>query len=124
MIGFILLGIGLLAYTAYQLYPTLLTGVLGYRAYFTPAWAHDSEVVHILLTTGIALWIVYSSLYLSIWLIHRSMRKLKGKPWRIRFKDERLHFLPNMRAYLKISCIYLAVLWLFVIAQYPLQFLK
>lgn len=116
--------LGLLAWTTYLLYPIIAAGMMSFRVFLDPVWAHNPISVELLLQFSLAVWLLFSTLYFSLWMIRRSIRKLQGKTWRLTFKDETLHFFPNILLYLKISCVFLALVWLFVVAQYPLQFLN
>lgn len=111
-------------WTGYYVYPDIIAAALGYQSYFRPDWAHQSQTLEELLRFCLAIWLLLSVVFFSFWLMRRSIRTLQGKSWRVYLSDKRKHFFPNILAYLKLSCFFLALVWFFVIAQYPLQFLN
>lgn len=115
---------GLLLWFVYMLSPYLIDGVTNYKAYLFPDWAHNSQNLKSLLQFCLALWLLFTAVFFSFWLIRRVIRLMQGKTWRVEFRDKHLHFFPNVLLYLKLSCAYLALAWLFVVAQYPIQFFK
>ncbi len=104
-------------------YPYLQTGIRNYDAFLSWQWAHEPHLVAMFLQWHLALWCVVTSYYFTGWLIHRAVRKLKGRSWLIPGQDKRRHFLPNLLPFLRGSCIYFGLVWAFVILQYPLQFM-
>lgn len=118
VVGMSLLGVGI-----YQLFPFIAFGVNHYTDYLTWQWAHESRLVEGFLQLALALWFVFTLMVFSTWLIHRSIRKLTGKPWRTIDKNKHRHFFPKLIPFIKWSCLYLALVWLFVIGQYPVQYM-
>lgn len=119
----LLSGIFAIGYTAYALYPYIFNGIASFEQYLNFTWAHEAQQVEVFLQLSVAVWAISTVLYFDGWLIHRSFRKLKGKAWRIVSDDNRKHFFPKIMPYMKWSCLFLAVVWLFVIVQYPLQYM-
>ena len=104
--------------------PHLFTSSNQVGLYVNLQWAHDQNLISQLTVTGVMLWLMGSSLYWGGWLFRRSVRKLNGGNWRVfDVKTERNKFFPHVTAYLRVSCFYLAMLFVFIAAQYPLQYM-
>lgn len=115
--------VGSLFFAGNYLYPFVYQGATRYHEYLNFNWAHQADLVLYLLQFGLALWALMSAFYFCGWFIHRLLRKARGKSWVLMGSDNRKRYLPALSKYLKISVVYLSALWLFVVAQYPLQFM-
>ncbi|MDH3325536.1 MAG: hypothetical protein OEM38_02320 [Gammaproteobacteria bacterium] len=106
-------------------HPFVINGIRQMPDYVNLSWAHDSSLIETLLSMLGVVWLVGSLLFWGGWLLRRSYRKIKGLHWRIRVggKGGVAHFFPPVLSYLKLSCYYLIIVLLFVILQYPLQFI-
>jgi len=125
----ILLGaLGLIVGAAYQASSAILAGYTHWANYFDPQWAHEERLISILIDFVLMLWLVGTGLFWGGWLLHRSIRKLKGLSWsldvsQVSEKKKRKRFFPPIMRYLQMSCLYLFIVLFFVIVQYPLQFI-
>ncbi len=124
-------------------YAPILRGIEALPHYVNLRWAHESSLLETLLSMLGMLWLAASAIFWGGWLLRRSVRKMKGQHWRVnvneaskqglkhglrkRFKggvkSNIVGFFPPVLPYLKVSSYYLMLVLLFVILQYPLQFL-
>ena len=104
--------------------PHLIQGGERVPEYINLTWAHEQILITQLIYSATMLWLMVSSLFWGGWLLSRSMRKLQGKTWRIVDKKSgKLKFFPPVTRYLQLSCFYLLLVFLFVVFQYPLQYI-
>ena len=101
--------------------PAIIQGLPQLPHYLNLDWAHDSLLIQTLLNLSLMIWLCFSSLFWGGWLIHRCYRKLSGQNWCLT-KAIKI-FFPPVLLYLKLSCTFFLVIWLYVIAQYPIQFI-
>ena len=122
---YLLLGIVVISGATYLAYAPVSAGISNLPAYANLSWAHNVELVESLLKMAGMFWLVASALFWGGWLFRRSFRKIRGGQWRVHVdgKGKVAEFFPPVLSYLKVSCFYLAFILLFVIAQYPLQYL-
>lgn len=109
-------------------YSPINRGIGQLPAFVSLNWAHEPALLEVLLRMLGMIWLALSCLFWGGWLLRRSVRKIKGQQWRIdRHTSNKISciagFFPPVLPYLKISCYYLMLVLLFVILQYPLQFL-
>lgn len=107
----------------YFLVPYLFQAVRQYQSYLNLQWAHESNLVEVLINLILASWAFGSVIFINSWLIHRVWRKLKGKSWAVLNKKNKNSYFPAISTYLKVSVLFLILGWLFVAIQYPLQFM-
>ena len=104
--------------------PHLIQGGESVPDYINLTWAHDQLLITQLIYSATMLWLMVSALFWGGWLLSRSIRKLKGETWRIVDKNnDKLKFFPPVMRYLQLSCFYLVLVFLFVVFQYPLQYI-
>lgn len=125
--------VGLMVGAVYQASPAILAGYIHWATYFDLQWAHEARLISILVDFVLMLWLVGTGLFWGVWLLHRSIRKLKGLSWSLDVnqidtkktgaKKKRKRFFPPIMRYLQVSCVFLIIALIFVIAQYPLQFI-
>ena len=104
--------------------PHIIAGGQATTDYLSLHWAKDHRLITVLIYASVMLWLLISALFWGGWLLRRSVRKLRGASWRVvNRKDSKLHFFPPVVSYLKISCAYLFIVLLYVIFQYPIQYI-
>ena len=120
----ILAAMWLIVAVAMQSLPEILQIAQTLPAYVNLSWAHNQQLIEqLILSTGM-IWFLASAVYFGLWLLHRSIRKLKGKTWLIIVKNrKRKRFFPALLPYLKFSCGYFSLVFLYLVLQYPLQFI-
>jgi len=92
--------------------------------YLNLKWAYDQILISQLIVSGTMLWILSSAIFWGSWLLRRTIRKFKGQSWRVLdAKNNKKRFFPPVMRYLQASCFYLMALFLFVVTQYPLQYI-
>ncbi len=105
-------------------FPQLIHSGAKVPDYINLTWAHDQKLISQFIFLATMLWLMVSALFWGGWLLSRSIRKLKGRTWRIVDKNSnKLKFFPHVTLYLQLSCFYLLVIFLFVVSQYPLQYI-
>ncbi|MDH5258173.1 MAG: hypothetical protein OEX07_09190 [Gammaproteobacteria bacterium] len=106
-------------------YPEIITGLQALPHYANLSWAHNAVLVEKLLAMSGMIWLLASCFFWGGWLINRSYRKIRGREWRIHIDEKgRIAALfPPVLRYLQLSCYYLGVILIFVVLQYPLQFI-
>jgi len=122
--GFVMLAaILLICASAMLAVPHFIYGVENVHAYKNMTWAHDQLLISQFIQVMMMIWLMLSALFWGGWMLNRAMRKLKGNSWRIQTINSRLRFFPPVNLYLKVSCIYLLIIFLFTVFQYPLQYM-
>ena len=123
--GLILISLASLLSGLWWAYPKINNGFRELPDIINLHWAHDALLLQTFLAMMGMLWFVVTLFFWCGWLIRRSWRKLHGKHWRIhknglgRFAE----LFPPVLIYLRASCYYLATVLLYVILQYPIQFI-
>lgn len=112
----------------YHASPAMLAGYHHGAEYLNPGWAHQENLIRVFIDFTLMIWLVMSGLFFGGWLLRRSIRKLAGKSWSLskqssNSKDKQTRFFPPVMRYLQVSCYCLVVILLFVILQYPVQFI-
>lgn len=124
---FIVIGLIALAIIAQAIVlslPFIQVGLQRWQEYLDLQWAHQENLIQVLINFSLMLWLSSSAFYFGGWLLHRSIRKLMGKSWSLETHNaKRKKFFPPILPYLKLSCLYLMVVLIFVMFQYPLQFI-
>lgn len=93
-------------------------------AYANLSWAHNQQLIEQLILSAGMIWFLASAVYFGLWVLSRSIRKLKGKTWLITVENrKRRRFFPALLPYLKLSCVYFSLVFLYLVLQYPLQFI-
>jgi len=121
--------IGLLGFAAIILVvllsiPSIQLGFQSWSEYMDLTWAHQENLIQVLINFSLMMWLFVSTFFFGGWMLNRSIRKFRGKSWSIATDNpKRKKFFPPILPYLKLSCLFLLVVLLFVILQYPLQFI-
>lgn len=120
-----IIGLALIAGGLWWAYPPITAGIQQLPNYVNLNWAHKPTLIESLLSMLGMIWLAVSASFWGGWLLKRSFRKIKGQKWRIHVdgKGKIAEFFPPVLRYLKFSCYYLIFVLLFVILQYPVQFL-
>ncbi len=123
--GLILISLASLLVGLWWAYPKIDHGFRGLPDFVNLHWAHDALLLQTFLAMMGMLWFVVTLFFWCGWLIRRSWRKLHGKHWRIHKKglSRFAELFPPVLIYLRASCYYLAIVLLYVILQYPIQFI-
>ena len=121
----VLLGFGLIAVGVWIANPSIINGFNRLPDFMSLTWAHDSVLLKSFLELMGMSWLVVSAFFWGGWVIRRAYRKIRGLCWRIKTEgmSKIAPLFPPVLNYLKFSCYYLIVVLLFVILQYPLQFM-
>lgn len=122
-LGLLLLALFLIIKTIHFSIPDIQAGYAHWPEYLNLEWAHQESLIQVLINFTLMVWLSYSGLFFGGWLLHRSIRKLRGKRWSIVVGQDKKRFFPPVLRYLKFSCYFLVLIFLFVIIQYPLQFI-
>ncbi len=122
-LGLLLLSLFMIVKTLHFSIPDIQTGYAHWPEYLNLKWAHQESLIQMLIKFALMVWLSVSGLFFGGWLLHRSIRKLRGKNWSIVGHQDKKRFFPPVLLYLKFSCYFLVLVFLFVILQYPLQFI-
>lgn len=107
-----------------QAVPEVVVMAKSITAYGNFTWARNQELIEQLIVSTGMIWLLTSVIFFGMWLLHRSYRKLKGKTWLTSIENQkRKRFFPALLSYLKLSCAYFLIIFLFLVLQYPLQFI-
>lgn len=126
LLAYVVLGLFSLALMFEAVYfslPYLSLGLQNWPAYINLNWAHREELIAVFIYFFLVIWLSVSALFFGGWLLRRSIRKFKGKGWAVESRNGKKKFFPPILLFLKLSCVYLICIFLFVISQYPLQFI-
>ena len=119
-----LFALAMIAQTVVVSWPFIQLGLQSWQEYFSLKWAHQEDLIQLLINFSLMLWLSISVIFFGGWLLKRSIRRLNGKSWSLETDDpKRKKFFPPVLSYLKFSCLFLLVILLFVMFQYPLQFI-
>jgi len=122
IIGFFAIAIIVLAVVVSL--PFIQVGLQSWQEYLDLKWAHQENLIQVLINFFLMLWLSFSALYFGGWLLNRSIRRLNGKSWSLEIDNPKSKiFFPPILPYLKFSCLFLLMILLFVMFQYPLQFI-
>ncbi len=117
------LGIAAFAYSVYLVWPYLQPATIHYADYLGFNWVEQPALIEIFLHLNLALWFLAMVAYFDWWLLAWCVNKLRGKNWLAAKNDKRKYLMQSFIIFLKLSCGYLAAVWLYVLLQYPLQLL-
>jgi len=120
----VLLSLALIAEALFLSLPSFRVGMQSWPEYLNMTWAHQENLIRDLVDFALKVWLSASALFFGGWLLNRSVRKLRDKSWRLKAANtKRGKFFPPIMLYLKLSCSYLVVIFMFIVLQYPLQFM-
>ena len=123
-IFFVLLVLAIIAEVVVSSMPSFQVGYQVWPQYLNLNWAHQENLIQTFIDFFLRVWLLFTAVFFGGWLLSRSIRKLRGKSWLLEVKDsQRGRFFPPVLIYLKLSCLFLIAVFLFVIFQYPLQFI-
>jgi len=123
LIVIFLASIAIIVEGVYVSLPSIKAGFLHWASYFNLQWAHQESLIQVLVNFSLMSWLCFSALFFGGWLLRRSTRKLRGKDWALASEGKRKKFFPPVLLYLRISCYFLFFIFLFVVLQYPIQFI-
>lgn len=122
----ILIALALVLISVYSLYQQIQLVQSSASGYLSRDWAHQNDLITLYVYTSLVLWASMSGFFYGGWLIRRSVRKLKGRPWKVSFQENnqiKTRFFPPVKRYLQWSCWYFFLVIGFLLLQFPLQFI-